>query len=118
MKTETVTWTLKRIKSLQNQSNVKNSLLLSVSEHFKFYCYSFLFSENYAAMNDDELTVIKGESVTVTIKFCDGWFECSRGNNRGKVPATVVRPDRTGADDDLSIRRAIPKRRQSISKRK
>lgn len=78
----------------------------------------FIVIENYAAMNDDELTVIKGESVTVTMKFCDGWFECSRGNNRGKVPATVVRPDLTGADDDLSIKRAIPKRRQSISKRK
>merc|ERR1711917_100964 len=29
----------------------------------------FIVIENYAAMNDDELTVIKGESVTVTVKF-------------------------------------------------
>ena len=82
------------------------------------YPFTIFFLDNYAAMNDDELTVIKGESVTVTVKFCDGWFECARGNNRGKVPATVVRPDLTGADDDLSIKRAIPKRRQSISKRR
>ena len=94
------------------------NLVIYVGENQVNLSVHHICLENYAAMNDDELTVIKGESVTVTVKFCDGWFECSRGNNRGKVPATVVRPDLTGADDDLSIKRAIPKRRQSISKRK
>ena len=66
-----------------------------------------------------ELTLFVIEKTTSGWWLAFLWrlFECSRGNNRGKVPATVVRSDLTGADDDLSIRRAIPKRRQSISKR-
>ena len=38
------------------------------------------------AKQDDELTVVKGESVTVLKKFCDGWWQIKRGNFIGTVP--------------------------------
>ena len=32
------------------------------------------------AQEDDELTVVTGEKVTIQKKFCDGWWLVKRGN--------------------------------------
>ena len=58
------------------------------------------------AQQDDELTVVKGEIVTVLKKFNDGWWQIKRGNFIGTVPQVNLKPN-------TAIRTA-PKRGKSL----
>ena len=66
--------------------------------------------ETYVAQEDDELTVVTGEKVTIQKKFCDGWWLVKRGNFVGTVPQVSLKAAET--------RRLAPKRGQSFAKRK
>ncbi|KAI8078836.1 uncharacterized protein BX664DRAFT_380965 [Halteromyces radiatus] len=54
----------------------------------------------YEAQNDDELTIMEGDRLTIVEDSGDGWIKVRRGNDIGVIPANYVGPVTTSQEDN------------------